>query len=53
MEELGGKDLILFVSHDYAVKEQSVCDTLGLCDLNLQNIWHEFSAMLPLMLAVQ
>ena len=53
MEELGGKDLILFVSHDYAAKAQSVCDTLGLCNLNLQNIWHVFSAMLPLMLTVQ
>jgi hypothetical protein len=51
MEDLGGEDLILFVSHDYAVRAQSICDTLGLRDLNLQNVWHVFSAMLPLMQA--
>ena len=53
MEELGGRDLILFVSRDYAAKAQGVCDMLGLHDMNLQNIWHVFSAMLPLMLAIQ
>ena len=53
MEELGGRDLISFVSHDYAVKAQGVCDMLGLHDMNLQNIWHVFSAMLPLMLTIQ
>jgi hypothetical protein len=52
MEELGGEDLVLFVSHEYAAKAQSICDTLGLRDLNLQNAWHVFSAMLPLMQAV-
>ena len=51
MEELGGKDLILFVSRDYAAKAQGVYDTLRLYDLNLQNVWHVFSAMLPLMQA--
>ena len=53
MEELGGKDLILFVSHEYATKASVICDTLGLCDLNLQNAWHVFSAMLPLIRAAQ
>jgi hypothetical protein len=48
MEELGGEELVSFVSHEYTVKTQGICDTLGLCDLNLLNVWHVFSAMLPL-----
>jgi hypothetical protein len=53
MEELGGEDLILFVSRDYSVKAQLIFDTLGIHDLNLQNVWHVFSAMLPLLQASQ
>jgi hypothetical protein len=53
MEELGGEDLILFVSREYAAKASTICDTLGLRDLNLQNAWHVFSAMLPLMQVAQ
>lgn len=52
MEELGGEELVLFVSREYAAKAQSICDTLGLRDLNMQNAWHVFSTMLPLMQAV-
>jgi hypothetical protein len=48
MEELGGEDLILFVSREYAVRAQAIFDTLNLRDLNAQNAWHVFSAMLPL-----
>ena len=51
MEDLGGEDLILFVSRNYAVRARAICDTLGLHDLNLRNAWHVFSAMLPLMQA--
>jgi len=51
MEDLSGEDLILFVSHDYAMRARAICNTLGLHDLNLQNAWHIFSAMLPLMQA--
>jgi hypothetical protein len=51
MEDLGGEDLILFVSRDYATRARAICNTLGLHDLNLQNAWHIFSAMLPLMQA--
>jgi hypothetical protein len=52
MEELGGEDLILFVSQEYAATARTVFDTLGVHDLNLQNVcvWHVFSAMLPLMI---
>ena len=48
MEDLGGEDLVLFVSREYAAKASAICDTLGLRDMNLQNAWHVFSAMLPL-----
>jgi hypothetical protein len=53
MEELGGEDLILFVSREYAYKAQGIFDTLRVRDLNLQNVWHIFSSMLPLMQASQ
>ena len=48
MEELGGKDLIRFVPAEYAEKAQSIYDALGIKDLTLQNVWHVFTAMLPL-----
>lgn len=48
MDELGGEDLIRFVTAAYAEKAQSVFDTLGVKDLTLQNVWHVFKAMLPL-----
>ena len=53
MEDLGGENLILFVSRDYAAKAQGICNTLGVRNLNLQNAWHVFSAMLPLMQTAQ
>jgi hypothetical protein len=49
MEELGSEDLIHFVSAEYARKAQEVFNTLGINDLTLQNVWHVFRAMLPLM----
>jgi hypothetical protein len=48
MEELGGEDLIRFVPVEYAEKAQSIFDTLGIKDLTLQNVWHIFKVMLPL-----
>jgi hypothetical protein len=50
MEEIGGEDLILFVSREYAAKAQTIFDTLGVHDLTVQNAWHVFSVMLPLMI---
>jgi hypothetical protein len=48
MEEFGGKDLIRFVPAEYAENAQSIYDALGIKDLTLQNVWHIFTAMLPL-----
>jgi len=50
MEELGGDDLIRFVSVEYASKAQGVFDSLGIENLTLQNVWHVFQAMLPAMI---
>lgn len=49
MEELGGKDLICFMLEEYSAKAQVVFNSLRIQDLTLQNIWHSFQAMLPLM----
>ena len=49
MEELGGEELIQFVSPAYASKAQAVFNTLHIQNLALQNVWHVFQAMLPLM----
>lgn len=49
MEELGGEELIQFVSLAYASKAQAIFNTLHIQNLTLQNVWHVFQAMLPLM----
>ena len=49
MEELSGEELIQFVSPAYAFKAQAVFNTLHIQNLTLQNVWHVFQAMLPLM----
>lgn len=51
MEELGGEELIQFVTAEYSAKAQVIFDSLGIQDLTLQNIWHVFQAILPLMLS--
>lgn len=47
-EELGGSDLVRFVSCEYATHCQTILDTLGVCKLTLQNVWVIFNHMLPL-----
>lgn len=49
MGDLGGEDLIQFVSRKYATKARGICEGLGVHQLTLQNVWHIFSTMLPLM----
>jgi hypothetical protein len=49
MTDLGGEDLIRFVSAEYAARAQAVFELLGIQDLTLQNVWHVFQSMLPLM----
>lgn len=48
MEDLGGEDLIRFVSVEFDAQAQEVFDTLS-----LENVWNIFSLMLPLMFGPQ
>ncbi|KAJ3871314.1 hypothetical protein F5051DRAFT_463809 [Lentinula edodes] len=47
MEDIGGEDLIRFVSVDYAVHAQQIYNNLDFPKLSLSNIWDVFQAMLP------
>ena len=48
MEDLGGKDLVRFVSREYEAHADSVFATLGVGKLSFDNIWTVFERMLPL-----
>jgi hypothetical protein len=50
MEDIGGKDLIRFVSCDYAARAQATFDRLGLPSITLENTWTVFQTMLPYMI---
>ncbi|KAE9403058.1 hypothetical protein BT96DRAFT_990700 [Gymnopus androsaceus JB14] len=47
MEDMGGKDLIRFVSIEYAAEVQQVLDSLDPPELSMDNIWDVFQEMLP------
>jgi hypothetical protein len=47
MEEIGGEELIRFVSVEYAARAQLVFNTLGVSKLTFENIWEVFSTMIP------
>jgi len=49
MEEIGGANLIHFVDHEYVLHAWAVFDSLDIQELTFENIWHVFTAMLPLM----
>ena len=49
MEDLGGEDLIRFVSVKYAARATTIFETLGYGKLTFENVWHVFSAMMPIM----
>ena len=46
---VGGKELIQFVSLAYESKAQAAFNSLHNQNLTLQNVWHVFQAMQPLM----
>jgi len=52
MEELGGEDLLRFVSAAYDAQATNVFESLNVNDLNLQNVWDVFHAMLPAMMSL-
>jgi hypothetical protein len=49
MEQLGGEDLIRFVSTEYATRAALVLSGLGMAikDISFNNVWTVFEAMLP------
>lgn len=49
MEDIGGEDLIRFVTVEYAERARAVFESLGHEKLSFQNIWGVFSLMMPLM----
>jgi hypothetical protein len=50
-EEMGGDDLLEFVSAEFSVKAQVVYDTLNISQLTFQNVWTVFTVMYPLVFA--
>ncbi len=49
MEDLGGEDIIRFVSHEYEARAEQVYVSLEIGELTFHNVWDVFSRMLPLM----
>ena len=49
MDELGGEDLIRFVSREYEARANEVFATMGVEKLTFNNVWTVFEHMLPLM----
>ena len=47
MEDIGGEELIRFVSVEYAARAQVIFDSLNVLKLAFDNVWEIFSAMLP------
>lgn len=47
MDDMGGEELIRFVSVEYAARAQGVFDSLNVSKLTFENVWEVFSAMLP------
>lgn len=49
MDKLGGRELVEFVSPEYAVRAEEAFSSLNIVKLTFQNVWAVFSAMRPLM----
>jgi len=47
MDELGGEDVIRFVSVAYAARAQEVFDSLDVPKIMFENVWKIFQTMLP------
>lgn len=48
-EEMGGDDILAFVDHEYAARAEVAYSSLGIADLNFNNVWSVFSAMLEIL----
>lgn len=49
MSELGGQDLLRFVSRGYELMARMVMEQVGIRELTLENAWDAFPAMMPYM----
>lgn len=47
-EAMGGDALLDFVIPEYAAQVQTAYDSLGISELTLENIWHVFQSLYPL-----
>ena len=48
-EEMGGDDILAFVDHDFSAQAATAYDSLGIADLNFNNVWDIFTAMLEIL----
>ena len=47
-EAMGGDKILEFVSAEFSQRAQAMYDMLGVMDLNIENVWHVFSDLYPL-----
>lgn len=47
-EAMGGDDILDFVSMEFSQRAQAAYDTLGITDLNIENVWYVFTDLCPL-----
>ena len=47
-EAMGGDEMLEFVSAEFSQRAQAAYDTLGVVDLDLENVWHVFCDLYPL-----
>ena len=48
---MGGDDILSFVDRDFAAQAEIAYDSLGVADLNFNNVWDIFSKMLNILAA--
>jgi hypothetical protein len=46
---MGGDALLDFVSPEYSIQFEAAYDSLGVAELTMQNAWHIFETLLPLL----
>lgn len=47
-EAMGGDSILEFVTPEFSERAQAAYDSLGVMDLNTENVWHVFRDLLPL-----
>lgn len=49
MEEIGGEDVVRFVSKAFERRAAIVMEAIGVQEVNMTNVWETFQQMLPLL----